>query len=111
MKENQPRPYVSSNILKTLHSCQLILFSLLQDLEDRNRNVVGLDEVECPNVVAEEENASLDFVDKFVRPNLTSFRQNSTSFSIPINDMFFKHKRCQLDKDEDEADNNPGTVT
>ena len=73
--------------------------------------MVGLDEVECPNVVAEEENASLDFVDKFVRPNLTSFRQNSTSFSIPINDMFFKHKRCQLDKDEDEADNNPGTVT
>jgi hypothetical protein len=48
------------------------------------------------DVVAQEENANLDFAGKFVRPT-------STSFTIPINDLFFKHKQCQMDKDEDEA--------
>ncbi len=67
--------------------------------------VIGLDEVvhqsECPNLVAQEENANLDFAGKFVQPT-------STSFTIPISDLLFKNKRCQLDRDEDEGNKNGG---
>jgi hypothetical protein len=79
---------------------------LQDDLEDANKNVViALEEVvhqsECPNLVAQEENANLDFAGKFVQPT-------SASFTIPINDLLFKNKRCQLDRDEDDGNKNGG---
>ena len=50
---------------------------------------------ECPNLVAQEENANLDFAEKFVRP---------TAFTIPVNDLFFKHKRCTSEKEDNEEE-------
>ena len=57
-------------------------------VESANNNVVvSIDDAasECPNLLVQEENANLDFAEKFVRPA-------PTSFTIPVNDIFFKPK-------------------
>lgn len=68
----------------------------LEDLEDDNKNVLGApEEPDNPTLVAQEENANLDFVGKFIRPK-------STSFIIPAHD--YKAKIDVSEKDSGQAD-------